>query len=943
MDSADDFAGECADEVSEHVEETEGVEGAAECEESIQVDATCIDDGLQTEQEALIDEEVTPTMERGQVVNGDGDDEGMPEVVEDELQPQPSDPSVEIEHEVEEQIAIVTEHEPVEALAEEQTRTPAENVPVLLVQDDTTPLEFDDEYCETDLELDYSDTDVDQEPLPVYEHACYQAHIVPIRQYADHCQGESYVSLQHLRLSTADCKALAPSIRLSELVSLNLSDCHLTHEGAPHILRALIDVRNLSTLDISFNRIGREGANALHELLSGTSRLVELNIANNGLSDVESQIICEALVDNTSLEKLDASRNKFGEHSGVHFQALLSQNSTLRELNLSWNQIRRDGSYSIALGLKTNTSLVVLDLGWNGFADLGATALGEALRHNSTLTTLDVTSNRIELEGAKHLARVLKENSTILHLQLALNHIGSEGAEAFVEALSGNTTLGELNMAFVPVREAVRRRISEVTQASDNLITCRANLATTQRRLVAVTMDRDQLHESLQQVTQAEERETQATDEMQRLLTSGLKTWAEHTTVFNVHSAKTAATAAQHLHQQLTGTTPMPVIQELEEDQISESHSVLGHLSPKDKSAALDAGLHAMDKASRYLNTRLEALRQQDNLSEETITQTLQEAEEVVQLHGGPGFHAAVLCFVEGAHLHGSYALAIQAAKKAYGQYSGVNAEEEVVQLPPGVDAVAAIQLAIDAAIAGVQLGEMTEEAILEVVAKTLKEFAPRAKPTPVVLQHCVQVAKLSHTWRSEAETYKSTIDVEHGQLLKQIKEQEREVEAALDADLEAGKRPDLTIVVDDGMLSTETDSEVDPWITLEKYMERHSLRLVDLFKRFDSNADGQITREEFVRGVMDTGIDLSTQQVMELMDVADEDMSGGIDYVELSKHRVRTKTKQACEILRNQKALDNVRCSSARGAEILKEVQIENDIIGSTGGGLHVLHKPKA
>ena len=64
---------------------------------------------------------------------------------------------------------------------------------------------------------------------------------------------------------------------------------------------------------------------------------------------------------------------------------------------------------------------------------------------------------------------------------------------------------------------------------------------------------------------------------------------------------------------------------------------------------------------------------------------------------------------------------AVQASKRAFGQYHGINAEEEVVQLPPGVDAVAAVQLAVDSAIAAVQLGEATEEAILEAVSKTLK------------------------------------------------------------------------------------------------------------------------------------------------------------------------------------------------------------------------------
>eukprot|EP00730_Choanoeca_flexa_P005088 TRINITY_DN11870_c0_g2_i5.p3 TRINITY_DN11870_c0_g2~~TRINITY_DN11870_c0_g2_i5.p3 ORF type:complete len:128 (+),score=36.46 TRINITY_DN11870_c0_g2_i5:2650-3033(+) len=100
-------------------------------------------------------------------------------------------------------------------------------------------------------------------------------------------------------------------------------------------------------------------------------------------------------------------------------------------------------------------------------------------------------------------------------------------------------------------------------------------------------------------------------------------------------------------------------------------------------------------------------------------------------------------------------------------------------------------------------------------------------------------------------------------------------------------------------------------------------LRLVDLFKRFDANGDGVISREEFVQGVMDSGIDLSGEKVNQMMKNVDKDNSGSVDYRELAKFRSKVKTAQASAILTASRELMSAR-QGKRGAEILKGVKVD-------------------
>ena len=67
----------------------------------------------------------------------------------------------------------------------------------------------------------------------------------------------------------------------------------------------------------------------------------------------------------------------------------------------------------------------------------------------------------------------------------------------------------------------------------------------------------------------------------------------------------------------------------------------------------------------------------------------------------------------------------------------------------------------------------------------------------------------------------------------------------------------------------------------------RHKLsngwvRVNDLFKSWDANGDGLITRREFMRGVAVVGVSMSHGDVSQLFSVFDKDESGQLDYREL-------------------------------------------------------------
>jgi hypothetical protein len=66
-------------------------------------------------------------------------------------------------------------------------------------------------------------------------------------------------------------------------------------------------------------------------------------------------------------------------------------------------------------------------------------------------------------------------------------------------------------------------------------------------------------------------------------------------------------------------------------------------------------------------------------------------------------------------------------------------------------------------------------------------------------------------------------------------------------------------------------------------WVDQQKLRVNDLFRRFDSNHDGMLTREEFMKGLKASGLAMSQIELEKIADHFDRDRDGYIDLSEIS------------------------------------------------------------
>ncbi|XP_067939903.1 uncharacterized protein [Watersipora subatra] len=76
--------------------------------------------------------------------------------------------------------------------------------------------------------------------------------------------------------------------------------------------------------------------------------------------------------------------------------------------------------------------------------------------------------------------------------------------------------------------------------------------------------------------------------------------------------------------------------------------------------------------------------------------------------------------------------------------------------------------------------------------------------------------------------------------------------------------------------------ADKNPLEILLIFMGEQNLRLVDLFRTFDKDQSGGLTRDEFIVGLQEINTPLSRSQLDELLDMLDKDGDGEIDLKEI-------------------------------------------------------------
>ncbi|PVD26454.1 hypothetical protein C0Q70_14131 [Pomacea canaliculata] len=110
-----------------------------------------------------------------------------------------------------------------------------------------------------------------------------------------------------------------------------------------------------------------------------------------------------------------------------------------------------------------------------------------------------------------------------------------------------------------------------------------------------------------------------------------------------------------------------------------------------------------------------------------------------------------------------------------------------------------------------------------------------------------------------------------------------------------------------------------DPMTKLRNYMKENGYRLIDLFRDFDKDSNNTISREEFIIGVEQAGINLTEGQIDDLIKRLDKDKSGTVDFWELlegdREHRILYKKWMERKKRMSRKASDVVITSRSKAA----------------------------
>ena len=264
---------------------------------------------------------------------------------------------------------------------------------------------------------------------------------------------------------------MAPALRKSSLVRLDLINCNLTSGDFESVAQLLKKVPCLVSLGLSRNEIGVSDAKALsaamakHKalsfvdlsecglgksedvlplLLKGSKKLNGLDLSGNKFETKSLVLIAKFLSTHKAITVLNLEGIEIGKESVAAFNKAVEKNKTLEELNLTFTEITL--STSIQRSLVLNDTLLHIDLSQNKLMMDAQKSIIKHVKRNPPLSILSLRECSLSSKSAEGLCNALKRNTNLAHLDIEYNKFNDKSVPFFVDALRNNSTLLTLQM-----------------------------------------------------------------------------------------------------------------------------------------------------------------------------------------------------------------------------------------------------------------------------------------------------------------------------------------------------------------------------------------------------------------------------------------------------------------------------------------------------------------
>ena len=232
------------------------------------------------------------------------------------------------------------------------------------------------------------------------------------------------------------CKIELLVEQLKLLMTLNLSDCNITNQGAELIATVLLETASLEKLDLSNTMLNTIKVVKINDSLKSISSLKIFRLNNNNIDDDATDSIAVVTCNNCLIEKINLSNNMLSYTGALNITNALKN---IKVLDISNNFITSEESIKdLAVALSSCTVLQELNLSQNLLTFTNVLTIAQFFRHHPSLKILDVSDNIISFSSACEciVDILLSVNHTLINLNVCGVNIRPRHTEEYLSSPS---------------------------------------------------------------------------------------------------------------------------------------------------------------------------------------------------------------------------------------------------------------------------------------------------------------------------------------------------------------------------------------------------------------------------------------------------------------------------------------------------------------------------